>query len=440
MISTEASGDSKSNRVGQPSGAASDQSLYRRIWRWHFIAGVLLGPVIVIVAVSGGLYVFKGELERLWYADVLLVEPTLSEQPLDRLVDAALSLGGDGWQVDQIEIDADATHAWGIAMHSPAHAFRRLYINQYTGAIQGEVSEASFFPIVLDIHRSLFVGALGRIVVELATCWTIILLATGLYLWWPRQSKRNRATLKPRWRGPAYLKLRDLHAVAGFWAIPIAAVIAVTGLLYSFAWGSMFQLASLQTGAYDLYINPIQLAKAAEGATSWSSVREATRDLTQGMNHSIMPPPAADAAHLVIAGRPIGPSYAMALAVDGRTGEIVMRKSLGELPVLAQWGSWNYPLHTGSVLGWPTKVLWLVVSIVLTLLPVTGVWMWLARRPRGALGLPRAVDGRLRLGLKALLVLVCIMLPVAGLSVICAYGAETAFDRWARQRRGVELG
>lgn len=200
MISTETSCESESHRANLPVAAGSDHSLYRRVWRWHFIAGVPLGPFIIVVAVSGGLYIFKGELERLRYADVLLVEPTTEEQPPHQLVDAALVEGGADWQVDQIEIDADPTHAWGIAIHGPDHKFRRLYVNQYTGAIQGEVGESSFFPVVLQIHRSLFVGTVGRIVVEFATCWTIILLATGLYLWRPRRSKRNRATWKPRWR------------------------------------------------------------------------------------------------------------------------------------------------------------------------------------------------------------------------------------------------
>src|SRR5205814_1518123 len=55
-------------------------------------------------------------------------------------------------------------------------------------------------------------------------------------------------------------------------------------------------------------------------------------------------------------------------------------------------GTWNYPLHVGSIWGLPTKFLWLVTCVILMTLPVTGIWMWWQRRPTGRLGLPHRVN------------------------------------------------
>ena len=54
---------------------------YRAVWRWHFYAGIFCIPFVVVLAISGAIYLFKAELEG-W-----------SERSYDRLeqgTDAAL--------------------------------------------------------------------------------------------------------------------------------------------------------------------------------------------------------------------------------------------------------------------------------------------------------------------------------------------------------------
>jgi uncharacterized iron-regulated membrane protein len=81
-------------------------------------------------------------------------------------------------------------------------------------------------------------------------------------------------------------------------------------------------------------------------------------------------------------------------------------------------GSWNYALHVGSVLGQPGKWLWLVACVVLMTSPVTGIWMWWARRPTSSLGLPRRVNGLRPRWLVASITATSVLLPVLGISVL----------------------
>jgi uncharacterized iron-regulated membrane protein len=112
-----------------------------------------------------------------------------------------------------------------------------------TVTCSGTSTQHQFFETIETLHRRLFLGPLGALVVELTTCWTIVLLLTGAYLWWPRKDRRLWGVLLPRLRGHPYVVLRDLHSVCGISVWLVALICAGTGLFYSSLTGSAFKLA-----------------------------------------------------------------------------------------------------------------------------------------------------------------------------------------------------
>jgi uncharacterized iron-regulated membrane protein len=76
------------------------------------------------------------------------------------------------------------------------------------------------------------------------------------------------------------------------------------------------------------------------------------------------------------------------------SGEILEDRYNSQTKMMYWLGTWSYPLHVGTIWGMPSKIFWLLTCIILVTSPVTGVWMWWERRPRGKLGLPRRVDAR----------------------------------------------
>ena len=44
--------------------SAPDAAAYRLVWRWHFYAGVVVMPFLLLLALTGGLYLFKDEIDR----------------------------------------------------------------------------------------------------------------------------------------------------------------------------------------------------------------------------------------------------------------------------------------------------------------------------------------------------------------------------------------
>lgn len=68
----------------------SDTSLYRTLWRWHFYAGLMVMPLILILSVTGALYLFKPQVER-WEERAFQNLGTTGAVSPNRQVEAALA-------------------------------------------------------------------------------------------------------------------------------------------------------------------------------------------------------------------------------------------------------------------------------------------------------------------------------------------------------------
>jgi uncharacterized iron-regulated membrane protein len=281
----------------------------------------------------------------------------------------------------------------------------------------------------------LFLGTTGRIVVELTTCWAIVLAVTGIYLWWPHKANQVWGVWLPRLRRKPYVVLRDLHSVGGIYLVVVAIVIALTGLIYTYVWGSGFQYVALKTDAYDMFSKPM-LSKSSPQAKDVSIDRivEIAQQRMPGNNLTVWFPRAPNAVYLVTANNERGPQVNRMLFIDRASGEILEDRYNSQNKIMYQLGTWNYALHVGTIWGMPSKVLWLVACIILMTLPVTGVWMWWERRPTGRLGLPRRIDARRPRWLVATVTATSILLPALGLSVVVLLAGEGLVARLWKQR------
>ena len=201
--------DQPATNPSTPSG-----SLYRAVWRWHFYAGILVAPILIVLSVTGGLYVFKSEIETVRNADVLVVQPSENRISYEEQVRQAQASLPKGYTASGLEINPEPDRATVISFQAPKQPFQRLGVDPSTGQVLGELKPDTFFPWVLKLHRNLFLGSTGRVIVELTTCWTIVLLATGFYLWWPRRKKGALGVWLPRLRAKPYTLLRDLHTLS----------------------------------------------------------------------------------------------------------------------------------------------------------------------------------------------------------------------------------
>ncbi|WP_422927706.1 PepSY-associated TM helix domain-containing protein [Singulisphaera sp. PoT] len=440
----------------------SSGSLYRVLWRWHFYAGVLISPILLIVTLTGALYIFHSEIEDLGHARLRFVtpEPGASRANTDAIV-AAAKASEPSLNAVSLELRAEPNRA-AIVRMGPAGAKGRdaspvaVYVDPYKASVVGSFDSragdgvSEFFDVVLVIHRQLLAGTTGRILVELTVGWTIVLMVTGVYLWWPKKRGQTLGVWWPRLHGKLYTILRDLHTVLGIYLLAPIAIIVVTGLFYTVVWSEAFHLAtrSKEAAAAEAKAQSKGKGKSRARAENPSPKEPAATPtpthplltLEQVKDLSLKGYPGRNLL-ISLADKPgggiavgaandynnsYGPFVSAQFEIDRVSGKIGPVKTLAE-DHRYWWHGWVYTLHVGSFYGPTTKVIWFVSCMILSGLPITGLWMWWVRRPKGRSGFPRRPNRRMTAGLLATIVGLALILPVLGASMIAIAVGESVY-------------
>ncbi|MEX3959665.1 PepSY-associated TM helix domain-containing protein [Trinickia sp. EG282A] len=222
---------------------------YRTLWRWHFYAGLFVMPLLIVLAVTGTLYCFQPQIERVIYRDRLVVEPQAQPRlPEEALLARAAGILPKGAVASSARIANDPTLSAEFIFRLPDGERESVYVNPYTGAVLGTLSvEHRFMQIDRMLHRKLMLGKPGELLMELAACWTLVMIGTGIALWWPREGARAGRQFWPDFSMKGRALWKSVHAVLGVWLAVGALAFIVTGLPWTGSWGKQFK--SLATSA-----------------------------------------------------------------------------------------------------------------------------------------------------------------------------------------------
>lgn len=418
-------------------GNARVSSFFRIVWRWHFWAGLLATPTLFVVAVTGGLIVFKDDCLD-WQRShlVFVVTQSTAKQPLDDQL-AAVKWAYPDAKLSLTTVAGTANRATMIQFRRPNESTRIAYVNPYSAEVLGDMplTTGPFWPAVLTLHQSLFAGTMGRVIVELTTGWTVVLVVTGVYLWIPKRW-RFGGVWWLRFRAHRYTALRDLHTVPGFYLAVVAVILCLTGMFFSPVFREAYRQATGPAGQYPLTFtqapaatptpldaSPIPLSQAIEAA--WQRYP----------GHRLMILAVRDPSEpysVIVNGR-YGPTVVGFLAMDRTSGEVVADNRYEKLPILSKVQLWVYPLHVGSVGGITTKILAVLTCLMLAVAAVTGVWMWLVRRRTGRTGFPhRPEDARVPVIGGIAILLMAILMPTVGASLLVVLAGEWVYLKLTR--------
>jgi uncharacterized iron-regulated membrane protein len=176
------------NSPSIPDGSSRLTASYRLVWRWHFYAGIFCLPFVVVLCLTGAIYLFKPQVDA--YLDRPLDKLVLAgaPKPLGQQVAAAMT-AAPGARLKALELRRDPTDAARVHVMTADGIEKRILVRPDTLEIIGVESQKSrLTSLVHDIHGELLLSAPGAIAVELAGAWAIVMVVTGLYLWWPRSS------------------------------------------------------------------------------------------------------------------------------------------------------------------------------------------------------------------------------------------------------------
>jgi len=404
---------------------------YRALWRWHFHAGLFCIPFVIVLALTGSIYLFKPQIDAFADRNVDSLRVTGQRASGEAQINAAIaSLPGSKLFVYEIPREPD--DAVRVHVYSPDGTGRIVYVHPSTLAILKTVPHTHrLTEIVRTIHSELLAGRTGSILIELAASWAIIMLITGLYLWWPRESRGAAGVLYPRLRGGRRVFWRDLHAVTGIWVSAFAMFLLITALPWTTVWGA--GLKEAREFASPPVKQDWSLSRADEHAEHQRTAGAAgiTTPLTLDQIVARVAPLGLEPPVRVYLPNERMPYWRVRaetqnrplvreLELDANTGAVRSDNGFDGKPMLDRVIGVGIAAHEGQLFGIANQLLGLATALGLIAVCVFAVVMWWRRRPDGALGVPAPrVDGfTIRLPLAALIAGLAIVLPVLGASLL----------------------
>ncbi|MBY9064307.1 PepSY domain-containing protein [Sphingomonas yunnanensis] len=424
--------------------------LYRAVWRWHFFAGLLTLPFLLWLAVTGSLYLYKPELERVVYGDWLRAAAPGAPLPAGTL--AARVERQTGGRVVQLLRPAGDDEAWRITYALPDGASRMAFVDPGNGQIAGTTTPGGMMQTVKKLHSLALTGWVGNWLIEIAAGWSIVLVLSGLYLWW----RRGRAPAIGV-RGPPVKRLfwRDLHASTGLVAGAVILFLSLSGLPWSAVWGRNVQAAVAGAGwgrppapvapalehaqhdlPWSLQQRPMPHGRSMHGSAAITADQALAVAARRGVarDYALSWPAAPGAPWLVSAN--LGPAQAAhVIYVDAADARVLQDARFGDFGGAARVIEWSAAVHQGKQYGEPNRLVMLAACVALALLCVSAPVMWWKRRPRGRVGAPPGQSGA---GLVTIMGVAGLLFPLTGLTMVAALAGQAAW-RWGGRRRGRAL-
>lgn len=363
----------------------------KKILGWlHLWLGISSGLVVLVVALTGSLLVFEDELEHLFQPSLYYVQvPAQAEKiPVSVLV-ADLKKSYHDYRLNSIitEPEANRTIIFTILKGKNVKSGKLLAmaVNPYTGHIIKTVVEKDrFFAIVIRLHRYLCIGETGKVITGISCSIFVILTITGLVLWWPKRKNRKQR-FRVKWNASFKRLNWDLHAVFGFYVHIILLFIALTGLVWSYKW-----VNNLLYYSFDGSLKAVKAKAPKSEPAKDNSFAYIDKIISTTSERLAYPGPATmrfgeDSLAVSVIKENTTASIsnvADILYFEKNTAKLVQERLYVNETRGTKARRIVYPIHTGSLYGWPTKILALIASLTAATLPVSGLLIYLGRKKK----------------------------------------------------------
>ena len=353
----------------------------------HQILGLASGLIVAIVCFTGAVLVFQTEITAAMHPARSHVQVGTTRLAVDALADAAVVRSGG--KVDAVTTYSNPAYATKVVMSNGW----QVYVDPYTaGVVDTHRGGERFFVVTEALHRRLLAGEIGRRIVGVATVVFVVILLSGMIIWWPRTLRGLKAHLT--FKHPTGWKRRnyDLHVVLGAYAAIVLLIVGATGLVWSYR----------------------KVGNAVDGLTPHGKATPPPPHSTPVAGQA----PISLQAAFVLASAALGPTTNLAVYPATRPRDAIT--VLG-LPPHAPWRqAFDYayldrysgrtlridrfanrpagefarritnPIHVGSLYGLPSEIAVFIACLIGTIAPFTGAVIWINRR------WPRALRWRTR--------------------------------------------
>jgi uncharacterized iron-regulated membrane protein len=396
---------------------------YARFWRWHFYAALFVIPFILWQGVTGVTYLWHADISDSVWPELRFVKSGEVHSSLDEQLNAAIKANA-GVKPKLIKISGETNRSTQFVYEHENGLSSPTFVDPYSGKVLGSVSPTTWLPgLTRELHGGWPFGKLGSWWLELGACWCIVMILTGMYLWWPRKTKGLAGFLFPRLRSGSRIFWKDLHAVVGIWFSFLFLAFLVTALPWTDFWGDQIlkpiQRMTNQTAPAALgFGHHAEAESEHEGHNSISLQHAVDIARGQGLQGNLEIALKSGNEPITISMKHGRAANERTLKIDRYSGEIVANVSWKDYPILPKAISTGVDLHEGTFFGRVNQLLNTIVVLALFWLVFTGFTSWYKRRPGKGLSAPPAPQRAWPKWLPCAAATLCISMPLLGLSVL----------------------
>jgi uncharacterized iron-regulated membrane protein len=357
---------------------------------WFLVHSWLALPIwffVLIVCVTGTLAVLSQEI--VWLANPSMRAsqpsddaPLLSYQQVIEAIDKA-----EPQTVVQSISRPDESHfALDVEVSYPDGRSVVIYVNPYSGVIQGVAPEFNFRAFTRALHGWWLVPftngySWGWYLVSFLGLPLLASLVTGLVVYKRFWKGFFRPTL--RIRHGARIFWGDFHRLSGIWSIWFIAVISITGtwfLIQALLFDNQISISTEK-------IIPAMSREAVPLSPDGSPAPRIDLDRAiaiasqkiSGLEASFVSLPGNAYSHLDVGGRGWYPLMFQTATINPYNGEIAATRLISDRSTLEFVTESMRPLHTGDFGGLWIKLIWAFFGLLLSMMVLSGLLIWTKR-------------------------------------------------------------
>ncbi|WP_244548129.1 PepSY-associated TM helix domain-containing protein [Aquimarina spongiae] len=395
-----------------------NEKLNKWLWKWHFLAGLITLPFILILSITGGIYLFKTDYEAKKQQHI--TEVSVQGEPIGFQ---------EQWEIANQNAVKKPNSMIVPTKNNQATQFvsgrfsgkSDLYINPYTGKVSGEViTKKTDMYKVRKLHGELLMGSFGTKIVELIASWMVVLIVTGLYIFWPARKWNLSGFFIPRWKHGKRTFFRDLHAISGFWISGLLILVLAGGFPWTDVFGENFKYVQKVTNTgFPKTWHGIGLQSQPTGnaITLDEMVAKAVALELPGQT-TIHFPKGPKGVFSISNQNPSDLESQKKIHYDQYSGQEMMTVAWADVGILMRARMWVMAFHQGEFGKWNWWLM-LGVALVLTIMSISALVSYVLRKRKGSWGIPKVpVAFRVGYGIAIVVVILGLVFPLFGASIL----------------------
>lgn len=356
--------------------------------QFHLWLGLTLGGLFALLGLTGSALVFYIEIDQALHPAIAERVSTPAPDWASPVWDRALATGRMRWPDPHGTWSLEANGEGGAiparyypSDHHGHHAERWMvwFSADGTRVVRAEPWGRYLMSWLYELHMHLLAGEIGSQIVGWSGFAMLVLLVSGIVVWWPRGSWRKALAFK---RNAASIRrLRDLHKLPGLWSVALLFILAGTGALLALP-AIRTQLLTAAIVAPDTVPDPQSRASNGRQIPVSRALAAARRAAPDARLAFIDVPGAGSEPfrfRVQMPGDPHSRFPSSFVFVDQYSGTVLAIHDVRRGNAATTTAKWIRALHDGSVDGLPTRILAVFLGLVPLGLFVTGFLHWRRR-------------------------------------------------------------